>query len=84
MTTEAQFICSHPLACKWAQATPGKAANALQDTQQTPQDEVSQLDNILNEVEESIECLSCSEFNFDFICACIASTERGSVQALSI
>jgi hypothetical protein len=49
--------------------------NTLQDMQQTPPDEVSQSDNVLNEVElelnwlgeESMYCLSCPEFQFDFI-----------------
>jgi hypothetical protein len=58
-----------------AQATPGKPANAQQDTQQTPPDEVFQSDNVLNEVEleliwlgeESMYCLSCPAFQFDFI-----------------
>jgi hypothetical protein len=43
--------------------------------QQMPQDEVFQSDNLLNEVEleliwlgeESVHCLSCPEFQFDFI-----------------
>jgi hypothetical protein len=57
------------------QATPDNPANAPQDMQQTPQDELFQSDNVLNEVElelvwlgeESMHCLSCSEFQFDFI-----------------
>jgi hypothetical protein len=57
------------------QATPDKPANAPQDMQQTPPDEIFQTDNVLNEVElelnwlgeESMYCLSCPEFQFDFI-----------------
>jgi hypothetical protein len=57
------------------QATPDKSANAPRDTQQTPQDEIIQSDNVLNEVElelnwlgeDSMYCLSCPEFQFDFI-----------------
>jgi hypothetical protein len=55
-----------------AQATPDKPANAQQDMQQ---DKIFQSDNVLNEVElelnwlgeESMYCLSCPEFQFDFI-----------------
>jgi hypothetical protein len=54
------------------QATPVKPANAPQDMQQTPQDEVFQSDNVLNTVklesiwlgEESMYCLLCPEFQF--------------------
>jgi hypothetical protein len=57
------------------QTTPTKVANAPPDTQQTPQDEVLQSDNVLNEVElelnwlgeESMYCLSRPEFQFDFV-----------------
>jgi hypothetical protein len=57
------------------EATLDKPANAPQDMQQTPQDEVFQSDNVFNEVElelfwlgeESMHCLSCPEFQFDFI-----------------
>jgi hypothetical protein len=57
------------------QATPDKHAKHPQDMQQTPQYEVCQTDNVLNEVElellwlgeESMYCLSCLEFQFDFI-----------------
>jgi hypothetical protein len=56
-------------------ATVDQPATAPQDMQQTPQDEVFQSDNVLNEVEleliwlgeESMHCLSCPEFQFDFI-----------------
>jgi hypothetical protein len=49
--------------------------NNLQAMQQTLQDEVFQSDNVLNEVdmeliwlgEESVYCLVCPEFQFDFI-----------------
>jgi hypothetical protein len=52
-----------------------KAGNAQPDVQQKPPDEVFQSDNVLNEVdlelnwlgEESMYCLSCPEFQFDFI-----------------
>jgi hypothetical protein len=55
-----------------AQAAPDKPVNAPQDMQQ---DEFFQSDNVLNEVElelnwlgeESMYCLSCPEFQFDFI-----------------
>jgi hypothetical protein len=57
------------------QTTPDKPANAQPDMQQTPPDEIFQSDNVLNEVElelswlgeESMYCLSCPEFQFDFI-----------------
>jgi hypothetical protein len=57
------------------QTTPDKPANAQLDIQQTPPDEVFQSDNVLNEVElelswlgeESMYCLSCPTFQFDFI-----------------
>jgi hypothetical protein len=60
---------------KSANAPPVKSANAPPDMQQTPQDKVFQSDNILNEVElelvwlgeESMYCLSCPAFQFDFI-----------------
>jgi hypothetical protein len=52
------------------QATPNKPANTPHKILLTPQDEVFQSDNVLNEVEleliwlgeESICCLSCPEF----------------------
>jgi hypothetical protein len=58
-----------------AQATPDKPANAQLGAQHTPPDEVFQSDNVLNGVElelvwlgeESMYCLSCPEFQFDFI-----------------
>jgi hypothetical protein len=57
------------------QDTPDESANAPSDTPQTPPDEFFQSDNVLNEVElelnwlgeESMYCLSCPEFQFDFI-----------------
>jgi hypothetical protein len=57
------------------QVTPDKPVNAPPDMQQTPPDEGFQSDNVLNEVElelvwlgeESMYCLSCPEFQFDFI-----------------
>jgi uncharacterized protein YerC len=59
------------------QAPPGKAASAPPGIQQTPtpQDEVFQSDDILNKVEmeliwlgeESMYCLVCPEFQFDYI-----------------
>jgi hypothetical protein len=57
------------------QATPDKPANAPHDMQQTFQDEAFRSDNVLNEVElelvwlgeESMYCLSCPAFQFDFI-----------------
>jgi hypothetical protein len=57
------------------QATPDESADAPQEMQQTPPDEIFQLDNVLNEVEmelvwlgeESMYCLSCPEFQCDFI-----------------
>ncbi len=60
-----------------AQAPAGRAANAPPNMQQTPTpiDDVFQSDDILNEVEmeliwlgeESMYCLVCPEFQFDFI-----------------
>jgi hypothetical protein len=59
-------------------------ANAPQDMQQTPQDEVFQSDYVLSEVdseliwfgEESMYCLSCPEFQLTFyLRICVASTE---------
>jgi hypothetical protein len=57
------------------QSTPDKLTNSQPDMQQTPPDAVFQSDNVLNEVElevswlgeESMYCLSCTEFQFDFI-----------------
>jgi hypothetical protein len=57
------------------QTNPDKPANSQPDMQQTPPDEVFQSDNVLNEVEfelswlgeESMYCLSCPEFQFNFI-----------------
>jgi hypothetical protein len=57
------------------QAISDEPANAPQDAQQTPPDQFFQSDNVLNEVElelnwlgeESMYCLSCPEFQFDFI-----------------
>jgi hypothetical protein len=56
-------------------ANPDKSQIAQEDMQQMPQDKVFQSDNVLNEVEleliwlgeESMYCLSCPEFQFDFI-----------------
>jgi hypothetical protein len=58
-----------------APATQDKPVYAPQDMQQTPPDEAFQSDNVLNKVElelvwlgeESMYCLSCPEFQFDFI-----------------
>jgi hypothetical protein len=57
------------------QATPDEPANESEDEPQAPQDKVFQSDNVLNEVEleliwlgeESMYCLSCPDFQFDFI-----------------
>jgi hypothetical protein len=57
------------------QTTPDEPANAPPDMQQTPRAEDFQSDNLLNEVEmeliwlgeESMYCLVCPEFQFDFI-----------------
>jgi hypothetical protein len=58
------------------QVTPDILANTPQDMPQTPPpDELFQSDNVLNEVElelvwleeESMYCLACPEFQFDFI-----------------
>jgi hypothetical protein len=57
------------------EATPDEPVDAPQEMHQTPQDKVFQSDIILNEVEleliwlgeESMYCLSCREFQFDFI-----------------
>jgi hypothetical protein len=69
------LLLGHGSTGNGVQATPDKPANAPPDTQQTPPDEVFQSDNVLNEVEleliwlgeESMYCLSCPEFQFDFI-----------------
>jgi hypothetical protein len=57
------------------QVTSHKPANAAPDMQKTPQDEVFQSDDVLNKLEmeliwlgeESMYCLACPEFQFDFI-----------------
>jgi hypothetical protein len=57
------------------QATPDKPADAPLYMQHTPRDEVFQSDDVLNKVEmeliwlgeESMYCLVCPEFQFDFI-----------------
>ncbi len=59
--------------------------------QQTPTDEVFQSDNVLNEVEleldwlgeESMYCLSCSEFEFDFIYEYASPTLKVELRKLS-
>jgi hypothetical protein len=73
------------------QATPEKTANAPQDRQHTPQDEVFHSDNILSEVEleliwlgeESMYCLSCPEFQFDFIYEYATSALKVELRKLS-
>jgi hypothetical protein len=62
-----------------------------QDMQQTPQDEVFQSDNVLSEVEleliwlgeESMYCLSCPEFQFDFIYEYATSALKAELRKLS-
>jgi hypothetical protein len=57
------------------QATPDKAVNAPPNMQHTPRDAFFQSDNVLNKLEmeliwlgeESMYCLVCPEFQFDFI-----------------
>jgi hypothetical protein len=77
--------CSSPLAAK--------AANAPPDMRQTPapQDDVFQSDDILNEVEmeliwlgeESMYCLVCPEFQFDFIYEYASPTLKVELRKLS-
>jgi hypothetical protein len=57
------------------QVTPDKPANESEDEPKAPQDEVFQSDNVLSEVEleliwlgeKSMYCLSCPDFQLDFI-----------------
>jgi hypothetical protein len=77
------------------QATPGRPANASPDLPQTPtptpQDEVFQSDDILNEVEmeliwlgeENMYCLVCPEFQFDFIYEHASPTLKVELRKLS-
>jgi hypothetical protein len=74
-----------------AQATPDEAADAPQDMQQMPQDELFQSDNVLSEVEleliwlgeESMYCLVCPEFQFDFIYEYASSALKVELRKLS-
>jgi hypothetical protein len=74
------------------QALSDEPANAPQDTEQTPQDKIFQSDNVLNEVEleliwlgeESMYCLSCREFQFDFIYEYASPALKVEVRKLSL
>jgi hypothetical protein len=72
-------------------ATPTEPANAPADTQQTHQDGVFQSDTLLNAVEmeliwlgeESMYCLVCPEFQFDFIYEYASPALKAKLRKLS-
>jgi hypothetical protein len=73
------------------QATPTETANAPPDMQETHPDGVFQSDKLLNEIEleviwlgeESMYCLVCSEFQFDFIYEYASPTLKVELRKLS-
>jgi hypothetical protein len=73
------------------QATPDKLANAPTYMQQTPRDAFFQSDKVLNEIEmeliwlgeESMYCLVCPEFRYDFIYEYASPALKGEVRKLS-
>jgi hypothetical protein len=74
-----------------ASTPPPDESDASEDTQQPPQDEVFQSDNVLSEVEleliwlgeESMYCLSSPEFQFDFIYEYATSALKVELRKLS-
>jgi hypothetical protein len=73
------------------QATPDKPANAPPNMQHTPRDEVFQSDNVLNEVEmeliwlgeESMYCLVCPDFEYDYVYGYASPTLKAELRKLS-